>query len=855
MNQLFRRTRQVIRQPLLRLYGLQSRPWYWHLARLGKLWSFYIRKVHFIGRSSIRESWEAGAIFSQVLKGILFQLMLALLVFTALSVIESVLISWNMPLMKRPLSDGAQLGLLTTLGQISATFLGLYFTAITVVASTAYAKVPGEIRSLVVQEQVGSVYFRILAQFAGTVTVMLTALAFKIPVGVLNTSVAAFLCLFSIFSFVILGIRAFQFFDPATLISYLNRNLSMSIHAVTSQGANWLDESFQAHHQRRAEGLLSVYSNLVLVASQPENLQGKGLAELGQGILRVLSYYSSHKAKIPSSSYWFKRTHEHKDWLLAPYHELEMALATATSVRPESVPDLTWLETQLCRLFGDILRSLGERSDLTSMLRLAATLDDTIKRLGRRLMISEALQVLKTALAEFRRCWSFEAVVAPETDLTSQNTNRLAIVEYCSCALIDLLLGMTLASNNMKPLAIEKRIATVDWGRAKTLYRWNDLPRRVIEELEFLKERLDSELRLDGKIMSPLWLHQEMLARGVVRFLDEAIKAICGEFETAFAIEAEAQVKATRPILVAQIVQRGLEACNKFSTNLDAFRTLHQESVALNRSKEYEWPEIDWAIVQSRVNAIKERLVVALASSSPFLAQLPIQTGWPDFFGHAYSTLADECFAAMTLAKEQLFRRLFPAFFLMALMASDKLREKLLAQAPRNLSISGEPLVDLLELSGYAAVLSKVHNVQFFEVVEKCWKKYFDELPDDAKRTQIIELLCLVTEPTGHLRNRDILRMRWKRASENLLHERGVLPDQFSPYDWHERREPLHPDPLVRAFASGVGLFTDAHSVFLSVHVFRRPEAASVEKPRRVEDFDELMRREVERDSGPSPDA
>jgi len=40
--------------------------------------------------------------------------------------------------------------------------------------TSAYARVPGDVRSLVVQEQVGSFYFGVLAQFAGVVTIMLS---------------------------------------------------------------------------------------------------------------------------------------------------------------------------------------------------------------------------------------------------------------------------------------------------------------------------------------------------------------------------------------------------------------------------------------------------------------------------------------------------------------------------------------------------------------------------------------------------------------------------------------------------------------------------------------------------------
>jgi hypothetical protein len=154
------------------------------------------------------------------------------------------------------LDKDAQREFLGTLGAVSAAFLTLYFTAISVVVSTAYARTPGNVRSLIIKEEVGSAYFGFLAQFAGVITVMLNLLAFGHQLGSLNTLFAGFLCLFSIFGFVFLGVRAFEYFDPTVLVSLLNRRVLEKIQSVTPDGYQWTDQSFQSHHQRQASELL-----------------------------------------------------------------------------------------------------------------------------------------------------------------------------------------------------------------------------------------------------------------------------------------------------------------------------------------------------------------------------------------------------------------------------------------------------------------------------------------------------------------------------------------------------------------------------------------------------------------------
>src|SRR5439155_15533077 len=239
------------------------------------------KKRRFKARLLLRDSAESVSIFSQVMLVIFWRLIFSLVLVFVFAVLDHNLRDWNPSWLNLALDREAQRDLLTTLGQVAGGFLTLYFTAISVVVSTAYARAPGKIRSLIMREEVGSLYFGILAQFAGVVTVMLTALAFGHQVGLLNTCLASFLCLFSIFGFVSLGVWAFEYFAPAALVTLLNRRFWREVQSVTPQGYQWQDQSFQAHHQRQAEELLGIFADLVTVASQKENLHSKGLVDVG----------------------------------------------------------------------------------------------------------------------------------------------------------------------------------------------------------------------------------------------------------------------------------------------------------------------------------------------------------------------------------------------------------------------------------------------------------------------------------------------------------------------------------------------------------------------------------------------
>ncbi len=252
----------------------------------------------------------------------------------------------------------------------------------------------------------------------------------------------------------------------------------------------------------------------------------------------------------------------------------------------------------------------------------------------------------------------------------------------------------------------------------------------------------------------------------------------------------------------------------------------------LDRSREYEWPKIDWDDLQKRIATLRVRLVTALAQSSTELAKLPSAEVLPDFFGHAYTILSEESFTAMADGKDELFGVVFPAFFKLALEGSERLRKKFLTDT-RNLQLSIEPLADLAALSGYAAVFSEMDNKKFWALVEHCWDQYFALFADDDQKRHVIQLLCLAIEPTLRMTPRSVMRTRWQRMCDGIFAARGLVSERAL---WHGTRdsEIRHPSSLVRIFSRSIHLLNDPCVVFLALYVFKRPEAVGLKKPRQI---------------------
>src|SRR6266567_4431781 len=187
------------------------------------------------------------------------------------------------------LDTSTYVSLVSTVAQIAGIFLGLYFTAVGVVVSAVYSRVPGDVRALLVQEKAGNLYLRIVALLCAVAVLMLAIHALGFPIGIRNLCLLTALSMIAIFSFIELGRRIFECFNPAVLVAYLAIELQKRIQRSTSRGYQYHNPSFQKAYQNRAESLLNSYHNIVHLVTHEERPYGKSLLALARNALSLLT--------------------------------------------------------------------------------------------------------------------------------------------------------------------------------------------------------------------------------------------------------------------------------------------------------------------------------------------------------------------------------------------------------------------------------------------------------------------------------------------------------------------------------------------------------------------------------------
>jgi hypothetical protein len=218
------------------LYERQSSRRYWKWLAAWRRSGFRVANRDYAFRRQLHDQRESFSAVRGILRTIIPQVALAAAAVTILAILEQrILRPWGVIdwLLLRLTGQSGSTGaggigaamlnaasydyILSTLAQVAGVFIALYFTAVSLVASTVYAQVPSDIRGMVVEEKLTDVYVRIVAFLGATSTLLLASNVIGFPLSLLNLALVALTGLFSIFGFLVIGKRVFHFFDPTQL--------------------------------------------------------------------------------------------------------------------------------------------------------------------------------------------------------------------------------------------------------------------------------------------------------------------------------------------------------------------------------------------------------------------------------------------------------------------------------------------------------------------------------------------------------------------------------------------------------------------------------------------------------------
>lgn len=658
----------------------QRYKWFWTLRDYFNKLIFYINKIFFKQREKIDATREkfliAKNLFKIIIPSFLFAFFLVIVLEESEKLLLNILITkpvfvrdflyyfhiFHNNLIKH--RDSIET-LLSTITSTFGIFLGLYFTAVSVVASSFFARVPSNLRGLLLKEKVGNLYMSILAVLISISIILLGYLSFGRFPGVLNSLVIIFLGVFCILCFVKLGLGAFNLFDPTTLSNNIFRDLLGNIKSSTIHGFKWNDPTFQSHYQKLAATNISTLDTLIDLCVTERQLQKQSLSHMLQRTIYFLIKYEQQRALIPSNSYWYTLIPQYKNTFLQNSSALKVALQTQTPIQPEMVPYPYWVEDNIIELLVPTIKKLFQQEELETIYETINIVNKYFEKLGKNLELKKGLEILNKLAPEFK---SYFDHISPKNNYKDI---EFALFDAYGLTTLSLTVGFFNMVRDTNIKTILEEIDSINWNNSKSIYQKGFIP-LMLPEVEDIQKRLKFEKIVEKGIISPNWYLEQLILIYYTNLFEETVNELLLSLEIFYVTKSSNLLSSESFILAALHSQRGLEMCDKAKAIFPLVKGLVVEFEKKGVNKDLTWPKWDWNQIENKVNESYDKLMGNLAKCLPHLSLIQNKKNLPDLFGQAYNIVCQDCYNAMILKNVPKLKNLFSLQFFGSTVAYDK---------------------------------------------------------------------------------------------------------------------------------------------------------------------------------------
>jgi hypothetical protein len=284
----------------------------------------------------------------------------------------------------------------------------------------------------------------------------------------------------------------------------------------------------------------------------------------------------------------------------------------------------------------------------------------------------------------------------------------------------------------------------------------------------------------------------------------------------------------------AAVLSRGLEVVWKLERHVYGWRDTVDAIRAEGERVDFKRVEWEWDDYREAIRNLRIAVLERLARLIPPLALQDRRDDIPDFFGFAVHRTGEACYEALGKDDADFFGKLFPAYFVGTLVASERVKTQVTDLFPEQaLTWMFEPIVDCLDLSGYAYLYSELHgDPHLWETCKGAWEKYLAE-EDGEERLTRIAALSAFQQMQFAMTPRSGMRTRWQMALGNALEE---LPrDDAAVTDHPFGDRPIkHKSRLIRRIAPDEGmigsmLLHNASDVFIEVFLAKQAGAEDLD--------------------------
>jgi hypothetical protein len=731
-------------------------------------------------------------------------------------------VNYFFPLSVELTQKGAK-DLLSTIASLSGVFLGLYFTAFSVVAGSLFSKLTEDVRELFKREKVGNQFVWVLSATTMLSIFYLMLISFGFSVSPAIIIFLTFFSAYGIVRIITLNFRSFSFFDPTIVHRIVLGDFYKFARLSTTEKTFWADANFQNHFQKQATKTVTIFRSLVEYALRSFELFERQSITMSSELIIFLGLYLSFKKKIPSGSLWFKTELEFQHWMLADSIEVSMALNTGTTLQGKETRNHYWVEEESLSIFSLPTESFLRKGKLLSAYSVFEHLTDYSEKTGAEMENKVASLILKQTEKTI-------SIIYNENNHDNKTKERLALVDTQGRMAVAVLLGFTKKIRTLSCVQIQSIVNKIDWLKIESIYG-KSLPLAMISNLEEFQRLFEYENKIEGKIVSPQWYAEMLVVNSYLYKVKEFFIYLMTLNEDYFFKGINDLINKKEFLLAVQLIQRWVEFINKYENAIESFKEHENEFKKLHKFKDLKWADFGFEEMEHNLSANKDKAMEILSRLMPELAKIEKEKDIPDYLGYAYTFVSEHCYRACSKGDTDAFGKLFPFFFMGALSLFEVLRKEVQgwSQADSQIAFLSEPLADLIELSGYAKVYAELYeDDDIWKICEKTWGAYLESVQGE----QIVKIVFATMSARKNvftIMPKDMIRIEWERIFKSIMVKKNLISERFGgPFQDYEEVA-IHKSKLINFIGKrGLILPFRAGDLFL-IYLAKHPKASGVD--------------------------
>lgn len=787
---------------------LGSKPWFWKFrAALGRI-KFVIERTAYMRNTSVTNAKTNVRILGSFAWGGVKSLFWVVLGLAALISAEEYVRdsqSWLAPLST---ADKAfNIDQLRLYAQLLTAIFSIYFATIGIILSAGYTRLRRDIIHMLTNEQVGSIYSRVLVLAAMFCLAATTLPSFGIDPGLFAYVVGTVLTLLSALALFPLGQRLFNFFDLNVLVrSEILPNIARHIEGAANRKNSI---SLANHHSKAARHALEQLSYIDdRIKADKESLDDS-LPALTRDHTALLLHYLQQKHKIEQDSYWFPRRRKHKQWFFAGDTATSMALQTSSQqMLIEERPDHEWLETEIVDRLAGHIELAFKVGDFDLALKLLVRFSTRASAYAEQFQFDLGMQEIKR-LREI-----IERALATEGALIQKNieVTKIAIADTWAA------LGSNLCLETLRRMfTFEKELKRFfdanDWSE-KAL---RNLPAFLQVELAFIVDRIKFEQEVEGRRLSKPKYVQQLAVQKLLQHYANILPEVCKFHQKTIPEFVTTLTQRKMPEAATQVVLASLHSHWKLPRWFDELAELldryHQFGHYTEAS--YALPTIDVAWMSKQIAASRDAALATLGSGAMVghIFEPKHNEELPDHFGQIYFELAEACISAIEQNDADKLNKILPMFMALAFLAADSkfVDPTLDINDEFRLHLVSTVINDLASVLGFSILYGAYFDNE--KLSENALAKFDARIEQVTDKQQYLKRMVLLSDPHSFSMSaspRGLIRIKWKMSFEKRMRDDGYA-DRLE-----MGRGQQHQNKIVREFLNS---YSEASHLFFAKHV------------------------------------